>query len=58
MKIKMTCIRLTRDVYECRLMIKYQYVYLGYYKTKTEAILAYNDYIIKNNLNRKLMTYS
>jgi hypothetical protein len=53
----MTCIRETKGLFECRLMIKYQYVYIGYFKTKIEAILAYNDYIIKNNLNRKLMSY-
>lgn len=52
----MTCIRSTKGMYECRCMVRYQYVMIGMFKTKQEAILAYNAYIIKNNLNRKHMS--
>ena len=51
----MTCIRFTKGKYECRCMVRYQYVMIGMFKTKQDAIIAYNDYIIKNHLNRKLM---
>jgi hypothetical protein len=29
-------------------------VHIGYFETEEEAALAYNDYIIKNKLNRRL----
>lgn len=51
----MTCIRETKGRFECRCMVHYKYVLIGYFKNITEAKIAYNDYIIKNNLNRKLM---
>jgi hypothetical protein len=35
-------------------MIKYKYIIIGYYSTKELAEIAYNDYVVKNNLNRKL----
>ena len=51
----MTTIRYTRGEYECRCMIKYKYVLIGYFKTKELAKSAYNEYILTNGLNRKLM---
>jgi len=27
---------------------------IGFYSTKEQAIIAYNEYVLKNNLNRKL----
>jgi len=56
MKIKMTTIRATKGKYECRCMVRYQYQMIGLFNTKQEAILAYNQYIQSNHLNRKLMT--
>ena len=50
----MTTIRFTKGLYECRCMIEYKYVLIGMFKTKLDAIHAYNEYILKNNLNRKL----
>jgi len=50
----MTTIRQTRGEWECRCMIKYKYHLIGYFKTKLEAEIAYDNFIIKNNLNRKL----
>ena len=50
----MTTIRFAKGVYECRIMVQYQYVYLGFFKTYPDAVFAYNDYIIKHRLNRKL----
>lgn len=49
----MTCIRFTKGWYECRCMIHYKYVLIGMYKTKEEAVIAYNEYIIQKGLNRK-----
>jgi hypothetical protein len=51
----MTCIRFSKGVYECRCMVNYKYVYIGFFKTEQDAKFAYNDFIIQNNLNRKLM---
>jgi len=51
----MTTIRATKGMYECRCMVRYQYILIGMFKTKQEAILAYNQYIQSNHLNRKLM---
>lgn len=50
----MTTIRQTRGEWECRCMVKYQYVMIGYFKTKDQAITAYNEYVILHKLNRKL----
>jgi hypothetical protein len=50
----MTTIRLTRGKWECRIMVQYQYVMIGYFKTKADAEIAYNDYVILHKLNRKL----
>jgi hypothetical protein len=50
----MTTIRQTRGEWECRCMVNYKYVMIGYYSTKELAIIAYNEYVTKNNLNRKL----
>ena len=50
----MSCIRYRRNEYVVRCMIKYKYVIIGYFKTKEEAEIAYDKYIIDNNLNRKL----
>lgn len=52
----MTTIRKTKGLYECRCMIQYKYVLIGMYKTKEEAIYAYNEYIMKNGLNRKKLS--
>jgi hypothetical protein len=50
----MSCIRFAKGVWIVRCMIKYKYVMIGYFKTKLEAITAYNDYVILHKLNRKL----
>jgi hypothetical protein len=50
----MTTIRQTHGEWECRCMVNYKYVMIGYFKTKIDAINAYNDYVILHNLNRKL----
>jgi hypothetical protein len=50
----MTTIRQTHGEWECRCMINYKYVMIGYFKKKNDAIIAYNDFILKNNLKRKL----
>ena len=50
----MTTIRYTRGEYECRCMVRYKYVLIGYFKTKEQAKSAYNEYILTHNLNRKL----
>ena len=50
----MTTIRLTHGEYECRCMVNYKYVMIGYFKTKEQAIQAYNNYVILHKLNRKL----
>jgi hypothetical protein len=50
----MSCIRFAKGVWVVRCMIKYQYVMIGYYKTKADAITAYNEYVILHKLNRKL----
>jgi len=48
------CIRKTKGLYEVRIMINYKYNIVGYFKIEDEAKQAYNQFIIKNNLNRKL----
>jgi hypothetical protein len=50
----MTTIRQTHGEWECRIMVQYKYIMIGYYKTKVDAITAYNDYVILHKLNRKL----
>jgi hypothetical protein len=49
----MACIRFRRNEWICRCMVKYKYVIIGYYKTEQDAKDAYNEFIEKNNLNRK-----
>ena len=50
----MSCIRYAKGVWFVRCMMKYEYVIIGEFKSEKEAIDAYNDFIVKNNLNRKL----
>jgi hypothetical protein len=50
----MSCIRFAKGVWIVRCMVHYKYVMIGYYSTKELAIIAYNDYVLKNNLNRKI----
>lgn len=51
----MTTIRKTKGQYECRCMIAYKYVLIGMYKTREEAVNAYNEYITHMGLKRKLL---
>lgn len=51
----MTTIRKTRGQYECRCMIDYKYVLIGMYKTREDAVIAYNEYITNMCLKRKLL---
>ena len=51
----MTTIRKTRGQYECRCMIDYKYVFIGMYKTREDAVIAYNEYITNMGLKRKLL---
>lgn len=51
----MTTIRKSKNnLWECRCMVKYKYVMIGFYSTKELAIIAYNEYVLKHELNRKL----
>jgi hypothetical protein len=50
----MASIRYRKNEWICRCMINYKYIVIGIYNTEQEAIKAYNEFIIKNNLNRKL----
>jgi hypothetical protein len=50
----MTCIRFAKGMWLVRCMMGYKYHIIGEYKTEAEAIDAYNAFIVKNNLNRKL----
>ena len=50
----MTTIRKTKGKFECRIMINYRYVLIGYFNTELEAKDKYNEFIFKNNLNRKI----
>jgi hypothetical protein len=49
----MTTIRYTKGKWECRAMIKYKYILIGYFDTEQQAIDEYNKFIDQNNLNRK-----
>jgi len=51
----MTCIRFAKGVWKCRAMVNCKYVIIGEFKTKIDAIQAYNNFIVKNNINRKLI---
>jgi hypothetical protein len=50
----MSCIRFAKGMWLVRCMMEYKYHIIGQFKTEKEAIDAYNAFIIKNNLNRKL----
>ena len=50
----MACIWKKNNTYFVRCMINYKYIVIGIYNTEQEAKQAYNQFIIKNNLNRKL----
>ena len=50
----MSCIRKSKGMWVARCMVTYNYVTIGEYKTEAEAVDAYNAFIVKNNLNRKL----
>lgn len=41
----------SKNKFRARLMINRKSIIIGQYKTEEEAALAYNDYIIKNNLH-------
>lgn len=51
----MACIRHSYGLWIARCMINYKYHTIGEYKSKQEAISAYNDYIFRNNLKRKIL---
>jgi hypothetical protein len=46
-------IRKTKGLYEVKVMIHYKNIIVGYFKTEEEAKKEYNNFIEKNNLNRK-----
>ena len=50
----MSCIRKSKGLWLVRCMMRYEYVIIGEYKTEAEAVDAYNNFIVKNNLNRKM----
>lgn len=51
----MTTVRKSKNnLWECRCMINYKYIIIGYYSTKELAEIAYNEYVLKHKLNRKL----
>jgi len=50
----MSCIRFANGVWKVRCMMKYEYHIIGEFRDKRDAIIAYNEFIINHNLNRKL----
>jgi hypothetical protein len=50
----MCCIRKSKGFWIARLMIEYKYIIIGKFRTETDAINAYNKFILEKNLNRKI----
>jgi hypothetical protein len=50
----MSCIRFANGVWKVRCMIKYKYHIIGEFRDKKDAENAYNEYVLKHELNRKL----
>ena len=54
-KYKGICHRKNKiNPWKAQIKVKGRQIYLGYYLTEIEAAKAYNDYVIKHNLNRSL----
>lgn len=51
----MACVRYSYGSWIARCMIHYTYHIIGSFKTKEEAINAYNEYIFSNHLKRKIL---
>jgi hypothetical protein len=50
----MVAIRRVNNKWLSPIIIDYKYIVIGYYDTEQQAKDGYNEYIKKNNLNRKL----